>query len=225
MSRILPFLAFLLTTAFFIVGIFYFIAKTLGRIIFDPGSAAWKRSIAKLQARIRAQAAGALVPWDAEMLSLLSLNQSNVKKPGWWDSSSEGVFQSIYHEPVVSYAGQISGNTSVFVARTSAKEFIFRQKEKETEIWIDNQPYGVYINGVLLAAGRSSIILAQVEPSSDEAQWPVMIGDKAAAAITNPKRVAEAGPNPRALTMLRKVNAAEEDALLALALMFSLRAQ
>jgi hypothetical protein len=223
MGRFLPFLVFLLTTAFFIVGIFYFIARTLGRIIFDPQSSAWKSSIAKLQARIRAQAAGALVPWDAEMLGLLSLNQSNVKKPGWWDSTSEGVFQSIYHEPVVSYAGQISGNTSVFVARTSAKEFIFRQKEKETEIWINNQPFGVYIKGVLLAAGRHSQILASVEAEADESQWPVVVGDKPAAAITNPQRLENAGPNPRALTMLRKVNAEEEDVLLALALMFSLK--
>jgi len=224
MSRVLPFLAFLLTTAFFIVGIFYFIARTLGRIIFDPGSSAWKRTIAKLQTRIRAQAAGALVPWDAEMLSLLSLNQSNVKKPGWWDSASEGVFLTIYQEPVLSYAGQISGNTSVFVARTSAKDFIFRQKEKETEVWINNQPFAVYINGVLLAAGRSSQMLARLEPNAEEAQWPVMIGDKAAAAITNPKRIADAGPNPRALTMLRKVSAEEENALLALTMMFSLKA-
>ena len=214
---------FLLTTGLFIVGVFYFIARLLSRIVFDPGSQAWKRTLEKIRTRLRAQAAGALVPWDAEMIGLLSLNQTNVKKPGWWDSFLEGVFTSIYHEPVVSYAGQISGKTAVFIARTSAKEFIFRQKEKETEIWINNQPFGVYISGVLLAAGKSSQMLARLEPNAEEAQWPVMIGDKAAAAITNPARIASAGPNPRALTMLRKVNIEEEDALLALTLMFSLK--
>lgn len=223
MRSILNFLTFLLTTGVFIVGAFYFIAKILSKIVFDPSSRAWKRNLEKLQAQVRSQGAGALVPWDAEMLGLLSLNRSKVKKPGWWDSTAAGIFTSIYQEPVLAYAGQTSGKTAVFVARTSVKEFIFRQKEKETEVWIDNKPFAVYISGVLLAAGRSSQVLARVEAEADEAQWPVMLGDKAAAVITNPDRTADAGPNPRALTMLRKVNSEEEDALLALALWFALK--
>jgi hypothetical protein len=216
-------LTFLFTTGFFIIGIFYFAAKVLGRIIFDPASQAWKRTLERLQTRIRSQAAGALIPWDAEMLSLLSLNRTKVKKPGWMDSTSEGVFTSIYQEPILAYAGQVRNNTAVYVARTSDKEYIFRQKEKETEIWINNQPFAVYINGILLAAGRSSQVLARLEADMTEAQWSVLIQDKAAAAITNPQRAASAGPNPRALTMLRKVSAEEEDALLALTLLFALK--
>jgi hypothetical protein len=216
-------LLFLFTTGFFVIGIFYFIAKIVGRIIFDPASQAWKRTIEKLQTRLRAQGAGALVPWDAEMLSLLSLNRTKVKKPGWWDNTTEGIFLSIYQEPVLAYVGQTSGNTAVFVARTSTKEYIFRQKEKETEIWVNNQPFAVYVKGVLLAAGRSSQILARIEADTAEAQWPVMIGDKAAAAITNPKRAESAGPNPRALTMLRKVTPEEEDALLAMVMVSALK--
>lgn len=223
MRGLLNLLSFLLTTGLFITGAFYFIAKMLGRIVFDPASRAWKRTLEKLQARLRSQAAGALVPWDEEMLGLLSLNRHKVKKPGFWDSTSEGVFSSIYQEPVLAYAGQTSGNTAAYVARTSAKEFVFRQKEKETEIWINNQPFAVFINGTLLTAGRSSQILARLDASEGESQWPVLLNDKAAAAITNPGRLATAGPNPRALTLLRKVTPEEEDALLALVLVYALK--
>ena len=223
MRGLLNLLTFLFTTGLFITGVFYFIAKMLGRIVFDPASNAWKRTLEKLQTRIRSQAAGALVPWDEEMLALLSLNRVNVKKPGFWDSTSEGVFSSIYQEPILAYAGQTSGKTAAYVARTSAKEFIFRQKEKETEIWINNQPFAVFINGTLLAAGRSTQILARLEAEPAEAQWPVLLNDKAAAAITNPQRAASAGPNPRALTLLRKVTSEEEDALLALSLLYALK--
>ncbi len=223
MRGLLNLLTFLFTTGLFITGVFYFIAKMLGRIVFDPASNAWKRTLEKLQTRIRSQAAGALVPWDEEMLALLSLNRVNVKKPGFWDSTSEGVFSSIYQEPILAYAGQTSGKTAAYVARTSAKEFIFRQKEKETEIWINNQPFAVFINGTLLAAGRSTQILARLEAEPAEAQWPVLLNDKAAAAITNPQRAASAGPNPRALTLLRKVTSEEEDALLALTLLYALK--
>jgi hypothetical protein len=216
-------LSFLLTTGLFITGAFYFIAKLLGRIVFDPGSKAWKRTLEKLQERLRSQAAGVLVPWDEEMLPLLSLNRSKVKKPGFWDSTSEGISSSIYQEPIMAYAGQTSGSTAVYVARTSSKEFIFRQKEKETEVWINGQPFAVFVNGILLAAGRSSQILARLEGNGDETQWPVLINDKAAAAITNPQRAASAGPNPRALTMLRKVSSEEENALLALTLLYALK--
>ena len=224
MARLFSLLTFLLTTAAFVVGIFYFIAKLIGQIAFDPGSKAWKKTIEKLQARIRSQGAGALIPWDAEMLSLLSLNQSKVKKPGWWDSTSEGVYMSIFQEPVLAYAGQKSGNTAVFVARSSKQEYILRQKQKETEVWIDNKPFGVFISDVLLAAGSSSKLLAEVDVEKGEAQWPVKIGNEVVAAINNPARAEEAGPNPRALSFFRKLNAEEEDIVLAVTLVYLLKA-
>ena len=223
MRGLLNLLSFLFTTGLFIAGAFYFIAKIIGQIAFDPNSSAWKKTVQKLQDKMRSLAAGALVPWDGEMLSLLSFNRTKVKKPGFWNSSSEGIFTTIYQEPVVAYAGLTSGKTAVFAARTSTKEFIFRQKEKETEIWINNTPFAVYASGALLAAGRGSRLLASLEYDAAEAQWPLMIGDKAAAAINNPARAESLGPNPRSVTLLRKLTQEEEDAVLALAIMFAIR--
>ncbi|MCC6283455.1 MAG: hypothetical protein IT262_22810 [Saprospiraceae bacterium] len=204
--------------ALFVVGIIYSIARMLGAINFNPESKAWKAALERLRTRMRSQAAGMLVPWDEEMLSLLSLNQSVTKKPGWFDRATEGVVSTIYQEPVVAYASHSSGNTGLLLARTSNKEFIFRIKAKETEVWVDGQPFAVLIDGTLLAAGRGSKILARLESGRDEMQVPVLLGDKTAAAISHPNRT-DAGPNPRAVTLLRPVNADEELALLALALL------
>lgn len=223
MGELIDLLSFLFTAGLFVAGAFYFIAKFIGQIVLDPNSQAWKRTVQKLQEQIRTLAAGALVPWDGEMLSLLSMNRTKVRKPGFWNNSSEGIFTTIYQEPVLAYAGLKSGNTAVYLARTSAKEFIFRQKEKETEIWINNAPFGVFVNGTLLAAGKSPQVIARMELDPSESQWPVLLSDKAAAAINNPAQADRLGPNPRAVTLLRKLNEEEENAVVALTMIFALR--
>lgn len=204
--------------ALFVVGIIYGIARMLGGINFNPESKAWKDALERLRGRLRSQAAGMLVPWDNEMLALLSLNQSVTKKPGWFDRSTEGVLSTIYQEPVIAYAAHSTGNTGLLVARTSNKEFIFRIKGKETEVWVEGKPFAILVDNNLLAAGRGSTLLARLESGREEMQIPVMLGTTTAAAISNPART-DAGPNPRAITLLRPVNTEEETALLSLLLL------
>lgn len=204
-------------TGVFLTGIVYVIAKAISQISFNPESTAWKRMIERLRAQVKKQTEGKLVPWDAEMMSLLSFNRTIVKKPGFFDNTAEGVYTTIFHEPVLAYAVQISGKTSVTVAATSDREFIYRNKGKETEIWLNGQPFALYIDGNLLAAGKSSRLLARLEQSNDELALPVLIGDKEAASIANPNRISS--PNPRALTVLRTLSAEEENALLAIAVL------
>lgn len=204
--------------ALFVVGVIYGIARLLGGINFNPESKAWKAALERLRGRLRSQAAGMLVPWDDEMLSLLSVNQSVTKRPGWFDRSTEGVLSTIYQEPVIAYAAQTAGNTGLLIARTSTKEFIFRIKGKETEVWVEGKPFAILTGNSLLAVGRGNALLARLESGRDEMQIPVLLGTTTAAAISNPART-DAGPNPRAITLLRPVNAEEETALLALALL------
>ena len=214
MRYLLPFLTLVFLAGSVIVGILYVIARFLSQINFNPESQAWKKTVEGLRARLKTQAAGALVPWDGEMLSLLSLNRSITKKPGFFNSASEGVFTTIFQEPVLAYAEQKSGNTGVLIARTSDREFIFRKKGKEIEIWLNGQPFGVLVDGSLLSAGRSPRLLARLESKSDEVQFPVLLGDKTVAAIANPLKTDS--PNPRALALLRALSAEEESAVLAL---------
>lgn len=221
MRFLFSFLLLIAVAGSIIVGIFYLVARAISQINFNPESQAWKKTMEALRARLRAQAAGALVPWDGEMLSLLSLNRSNVKKPGFFNSASEGVFTTIFQEPVLAYVRQQSGQTGVILARTSNREFTFRLKGKETEIWINGQPFGVYVDGSLLAAGRGSRLLARVESGRDKSQFPVLIGNSTAAAIANPEKADS--PNPRALTLLRALSEEEENALLALTILTVVR--
>jgi len=216
--RIFFFLITLVVTAgFFISGVVMLLARALGQLSLNPQSAAWKRTLAKLRERIRKQAAKNLVPWDTEMLGLLSTNRTIIKKPGFFDLYSEGLYATIYQEPVLVYAALKTGKTSVLVASTSDREFIFRQKDKEIEIWLNEQPLGLFVDGTLLAPGRGSKLLARMEATGTEASLPVLIGDKTAAAITNPEQAS--GPNPRALTLLRTLDSNEENALLALTIL------
>lgn len=214
-------LILILLTGSLIVGIFYLIAKMIGRINFNPESQAWKKTLEGLRNKLKAQAAGALVPWDKEMLALLSLNRSNLKKPGFFNSTAEGVFLTIFQEPVMAYATQKSGQAGVIIARTSDREFIFRQKGKETEIWLNGQPFGVLVDGSLLAAGKTSRLLGRLEQKPDEVQFHVLFGDSIAASIANPAKADS--PNPRALTLLREVSTEEENVLLALTVLVVVR--
>ena len=209
------FLLFLFSLAFFITGAVYLIARTFGQLAWNPESKAFKRLLRDLRSRVN-KVAGDLVPWDHEMLGLLSLNRINEKKPGWFNQVYSGQFTTIYHEPVLAYATQKMGKLSVTVVRTSKREFVLRRKGRETEIWLDNKPLGLFVDGVLLAPGKGSNMLARLENKPDEAESPLMLGNNTAATIHNPKKVDS--PNPRALTLLRPLDEQEENVTLAVAL-------
>ncbi len=221
MAALLRLLIAALMAGLFITGIFYFVASVLGNIAFGPESRAWKELLAKLRERLKKRRATGLpdplTPCNTETLSQLSLKPKILKKAGWRDPVFEGVFSTIYQEPVVIFAGQKSGKTGVVLAQTSDKEFVFRQKGKETEIWQDGQPYAVYVDGALLSAGKQSRLLAKLEQDAELKQWPVLLGKGEAAMLTNADRAVS--PIPRALSLLRSLEPEEEQALLVLAVM------
>lgn len=215
-SIIFAFLSVVATVAFFVTGVVYLIAKTFGQLAWDPKSKAFKRMLASMRSRLL-PLSSELVPWDSEMLGLLSLNQAREKKPGWFNPVSMGQFTTIYQEPVLAFARQQSGKIGIALWRTSDREFIFRQKGAETEIWLDNQPFGLYVDGTLLAPGKGSKLLARLENKPDEAQAPLLLGTGTALTLSNPGRAS--GPNPRALTLLRQLSAEEENIALAVVLL------
>ncbi len=216
-SGLLGLLAMLFMAATFVVGVVWTIARALFNVAFKPNSQAWKRLIEAMRARLQSKAVGSLVPWDGEMLSLLSLNKINARKPGWFDNLSEGTLTTIFHEPVVAYVGRLGSKNGVLVARTKDKEFIYNIKEKETEMWLNGQPLGLLNGNALLAPGRASHLLAQIEEKQDDNLFPVILGNKTAAAIANPTRIDS--PNPRAVTLLRQLNPEEENVVLALTIL------
>lgn len=213
MLRILFFLV--LIPVLFIVGIFYFIAKAFSGIVFGADTKAWRNLLERLRAQLRAQKTW-LVPWDGEMLSLLSLNRQEIKRPGFFGGFNSGVFTTIYQEPVLAYVKVRQGKTAVLLARTSDREFVIRQKEKETEIWLNSQPLGILANGALLAPGKGGRLLARLEASPEESLFPIVLQEKTAAALGNPDRAT--GPNPRVMSLIRPLSAEEENLVMALVL-------
>ncbi|MBK9338669.1 MAG: hypothetical protein IPM98_19920 [Lewinellaceae bacterium] len=216
MRTLFSLLTIVLTTAFFITGIIYFIARAFGQIAWNPESKAFKRMLEVLRGRLNPVAQN-LVPWDHEMLGLLSLNRVNEKKPGWFSPVSSGQITTIYQEPVVAYVTQQMGKSSVTIARTSDREFILRKKDKETEIWLNNTPFGLFVDGALLAPGKGSKLLARLEHQSDEVHASLILGNAKAVVLSNTEHAS--GPNPRAMTLLQELDPEAENIALAMALL------
>ena len=216
MKMLFGLLTILFTIAFFVTSVVYLIARAFGQIAWNPDSKAFRRLLESMRTQLKKISAN-LVPWDHEMLSLLSLNRVNEKKPGWLNPVSTGQLTTIYHEPVLSYITQQSGKVRLTLARTSDREFIFRQKGRETEIWLNGQPFGLFVDGALLAPGKGSRMLARFDDRDDASQSPLVLGNGAAVTLSHPER--KSGPNPRALTLLRTLTPEEENAALAVALL------
>ncbi len=100
-SGLLGLLAMLFMAATFVVGVVWTVARALFNVAFNTNSQAWKKLVEAMRARLQSKAVGNLIPWDGEMLSLLSLNRINLRKPGWFDNLSEGTLTTIYHEPAL----------------------------------------------------------------------------------------------------------------------------
>lgn len=195
------------------IGSIWVVLRMLLSASLKPGSAAWDNLVRKLRGHTE-EVSASLVTWDKEMLSLLSLNQTRQKKPGMFSGESSGIFTTIYQEPVLAYSSEAMKGAGLALVRTSKDELILRNKGREVEIWINKQPFGVLIEGVLLASGRGSRQLARIEDSAGEAQFPVIIAEKTVAAITNTRKTDS--PNPRAVTLLKALNEEEEHIVLAL---------
>ncbi|HLP92400.1 MAG TPA: hypothetical protein VK168_00075 [Saprospiraceae bacterium] len=216
MSALIRLLFSVLMLGLFITGVFYVVANFLSGLAFNPASRAWRELVQKLRTRNRIRAGQTLMPLNTETLSHLSLKPKILKKAGWRDGIFEGVFSTIYQEPVAVFAGQKSGKTSAVVVQAADREFIIRQKGKETEVWLNGDPYAVLVDGVLLSAGRQGKMLAKMDLDTDLRQWPVIIGQGESATLTNLERAVS--PIPRAVGLLRPLSAEEEQALLVLAI-------
>jgi hypothetical protein len=219
MRALISLLFSVLMLGLFITGLFYFVANVLSGLAFNPASRAWRELIQKLRTRNRIRMANEPLPLNTETLTHLSGKPKILKKAGWRDGVFEGVYQTIYQEPVAYYAGQKSGKTAAVVVQMTDRELILRKKGKETEIWLNGDPYAVLVDGVLLSSGRQGKMLAKLNLDADLRQWPVIIGQGESATLTNLDRAVS--PIPRAVGLLRNLNPEEEQVLLALTIAMS----
>lgn len=204
----------------FVAAVLYYIVRAFAAMgaKVSPGTKAWDTSVTGLRQQLAARAEQ-LTPWEDDTLHLLSVNKLEEKKASLLSTAQTGVIGSIYQEPVVAYAIKGQGKNTLAVARTSDREYVYRRKDKETEIWMNGQPLGVLVDGSLLSPGRSSKLLAQVQENQQESAFPVVLNNQTAGTIANPDKVRGTTPNPRALSLLRNVSPDEENVVLALALL------
>lgn len=214
------FLFVVLISVAFVAAVLYYIVRAFAAMstAVKPGTKAWDTSVSGLRQQL-AERAQQLTPWEEDTLQLLSVNKLQEKKASLLSTAETGVIGSIYQEPVVAYATKGQGKNTLAVARTSDREYVYRRKDRETEIWMNGQPLGVLVDGSLLAPGRSSKLLAQVQENQEESAFPVLLNNQTTVTISNPDKVRGTTPNPRALSLLRNVSPEEENVVLALTLL------
>ncbi len=203
--------------------LFSVLINVFGNFMLQPGSRQWDALVNRLRGHIQ-ELRSSLIPWDGkDLMPLLSYAQLE-RKNSWFESGNirTGSIQTIYQEPVVGISECTLKGSKVAVAQTSKHEFVYRMRDRDVDIWLNSQPFAVFSGGSLLASGRTSKLLAQIQNSGDDRHLPVVIGNQTALTLNNPK-YPPASPNPRALLVLRDLQPEEEVAVLALAILYQIR--
>lgn len=194
----------------------YFIYFAL--IHFQPGKGKIRTDLKKMKNEI-APYIDDLIPWNKEELELMSSNQVKQKISRGVITTAEGVFNSIYHEPLIAYSYKkyISPKRNeVIYARTSNHEFVYRTKKDSTELFIDNQKVGVINNKGLLHGGRRKRLLARINKNENELELPIIIGNKERGTLMKPE---SDSVNPRAFQFVGEMGKNEEAVFLSLAVL------
>lgn len=165
-----------------------------------------------------------LVPWSAEEMEQLSLNQVNRATKKGVVKTSKGVFTTIYHEPVIAwayrkYVGQ--KENGLLYARTSNKEFVYRLKNGEVEMVIGDQLVGILNERGSLYNHKGDQQLAQINRQSEGLLLPVKVKEKLVGGLANPARKQQS--NARAFQNLSKMENEEEELFLSLSILEMVR--
>ncbi len=217
MRFLFSFLVIVLTLAFFITAVIYLLKRAFSDwTAFRPDSAVFQDVLHRLR-RCAKEYLAELVPWDGEMFSLLSLRQSRAPRRSECRNAYVGYLLSIFQEPVVLYCIQKVGKHKVVLARTHDREFVFRQKEKAVDVWLNGAPLGVFSGNALLSAGKEEKVLAELREKPSEVHSELLLPGGNTVSLTNQERAL--GPNPRAAMMVKALETREEDVALALVLL------
>ncbi|MEM9821334.1 MAG: hypothetical protein AAF985_09690 [Bacteroidota bacterium] len=161
-----------------------------------------------------------LIPWKADELNLLSLNQVNRAFKKGIVTTMKGVFTSIYQEPMVTYAYRryfSPQEDALLYARTAHREFVYRIKKGEVMISIDQQLVGVVRENGKLYRVKSSQLLAQIDRDKDELMLPITIKDREVAGLIKPQHAMNV--NARAFEFVSEMPEEEEALLLSLSIL------
>jgi len=185
------------------------------------GSGQWRKGISEKDLKLLKQALlshrSSLVDLDKEELPLLSLKQkrNRVKKNS--KKLLVGAFQSIYQENLLSYAVMnYQHGHHLIVAQTTEQEFVYRVKNKSTDIYVNGSHIGHLDGKGLLSHPVNKNTIAEIDISFSPKYQDIKKADKSIGAVLNP--LVKYGDHERALQNLELQN--DDDKLILLSLTF-----
>lgn len=167
-----------------------------------------------LQPELKSWAVDNLVKWDRQELELLSLRQHRQFKKSMRYKITRGVFQSIYHEPLMVYTQKMyNPMEGVLIARNSLHEFAYIIHHKEVEVFIDEEYFGKLDAQGKLWYNQKNVI-ASVD-RGDGVLLEVRVNNKIAGNLLN--EIKKESRNPRAFQYVAELDDVEEKVFLAMA--------
>ncbi len=159
---------------------------------YDP-----KKEILELRAGIQ-NLTEKLINWEETEIELLSLNQVDRTVSKRFANSVTGIFDSIYHEHMVSYSyREFPGRSQrrILYASTKRHEFFYIITNKEIQVYVDQFFLGYMTHQGLLYGKKKRRLIARINDLKSPMN-PIIIGDKEVAALTDP--ITHDKYNPRA---------------------------
>ena len=189
---------------------------------FKPSKKKIQEDLKKMKAEV-APLAKDLVPLSKEELELFSQQQINQIKKKRATSSSQGVFTTIFDEPIVAYSYKkyiASGADALLYVRTTEHEFAYRIEKDVVKVVIDNQLIGSLKPNGVLYGGDKQHMLARINRDAEDNLIPVIINDKEVGNLTKALPPAKGNEvNSRAFEFIRDdMNQEEKKVFLSLAL-------
>lgn len=166
-----------------------------------------------LQPELKSWAQEHLIKWDRNEMELLSLRQHRQIKKSFGNKIHRGVFQSIYHEPLIVYIEKIyRPEEAVLIARNSEHEFAYIIT-KEVEVFIDQEYFGkLDRQGKLWYNDRN--VIASIDRNENATALAVHVNNKHAGNLMNEYK--KETRNPRAFQYLSELDTVEEKVFLAM---------
>lgn len=153
-----------------------------------------------------------LIPFQQEKeLELLSLTQEKKLVKKSFLKVLKGVFQSIYTEPMFTYAYtdymKDKGKNALLQVRTKTTEFVYRIKKKLTELYVDGKLAAVITPEGEMYSVRTKRQLGRISEVSQD-YFGIIIGEREVAHMLNPEKADRI--NPRAFVILENMTDQEE---------------
>lgn len=181
---------------------------------FRPVIQKLRRDLRLLQPELKSWAADNLVKWDRQELELLSLRQHRQFKKSMRFKVSRGVFQSIYHEPLVIYIQKMyRPEEGVLLVRNSNHEFAYLIHHKETEVFIDEEYFGKLDSQGRLWYNQRNVI-ASID-RGENVLLEIKVNNKLAGNLLNEAK--KESRNPRAFQYVGELDETEEKVFLSIA--------